>query len=247
MFSIKIDNQEIGEIVKVVNVERGSLPTIKNRIKEYSLVDGVRFQGQSYGSREMRISFVVTSDIDEKHEALKKILSANKVFNVIFGDYPNRYWKCIINGGGTFEKRNGKYATGEIELLSLYPYSFSTGESLARVDGNKLTFTNEGTAEAFPRFEFVAEDNYKMFGFVDKNGNSVQFGYERNENPFIRIGQKFVYDSATNECYVDNKRKYLSEGKPFSIKSGSTTEIATSFFPQNSPPVVKGYVRGAFY
>lgn len=247
MFSIKIDNQEIGDIVKVVNVERGSLPTIKNRIKEYSIVDGVRFQGQSYGSREMRISFVVTSDIDEKHEALKKILSANKVFNVIFGDYPNRYWKCIINGGGTFEKRNGKYATGEIELLSLHPYSFSTGESQARVDGNKLTFTNEGTADAFPRFEFVAEANYTMLGFVDKNGNSIQFGYARNESPFVSIGQKFTYDSATNECYVDNKRKYLSEGKPFAIKSGSTTEVAMSFFPENHQSSVKGYVRGAYY
>lgn len=85
----------------------------------------------------------------------------------------------------------------------------------------------------------MAEDNYKMFGFVDKNGNSVQFGYERNENPFIRIGQKFVYDSATNECYVDNKRKYLSEGKPFSIKSGAVTEIATSFFLRIHHPLLK--------
>ena len=233
MFSTTIDGQEIGKLLKITNVDRSGLAPVENTYVEYTGVNGSKLKNKVYRRRPISIDFVCVGEIDEKWELVKKILSNEEQFKIVFGDFPDRYF----------------IANGTISLSAPYPFAKSVTEKEALRDGNKLTFINEGTATAFPRFEFTADRDYKVFGFTHPDGNIAQFGYASNQRPFINTGQRFIYDTFTNEAYIigggGKTRVYLSEGRGFSIKAGRTTEVGLTF-PESNTQVVRGYLRSEY-
>ena len=249
MFSTTIDGQEIGKLLKITNVDRSGLAPVENTYVEYTGVNGSKLKNKVYRRRPISSDFVCVGEIDEKWELVKKILSNEEQFKIVFGDFPDRYFIATTEGDTTFNKVSGQYANGTISLSAPYPFAKAVTEKEAQRDGNKLTFVNEGTATAFPRFEFTADRDYKMFGFTHPDGNVAQFGYASNQRPFINTGQRFIYDTFTNEAYIigggGKTRVYLSEGRGFSIKAGRTTEVGLTF-PESNTQVVRGYLRSEY-
>lgn len=246
MFSVKIDDQEIGNLIKIKNVNRQGLPSSVNELKSYNLVDGGRFLRKKYDSRQISIDFVCTGEVDKKYEALKKILMNSEQFKIVFGDYEDRYFTATLDRDSTFDKMTNRFATGTINLIAPYPFAKANNEVEYTSASDKIVFDNtKGTSKAYPRFQFTAQSNFNMFGFSAPNGGLIQFGYEGANEPYIRAGEVFKYDTATNAVYINGKRKYISEGKPFSIPAGKVVEVGLTFSGNASQPV-QGFLRSEF-
>ena len=245
MFSIQIDGTEIGNILKITDVNRGGLAPVENNTRTYSGVNGSRLLNKRYNQRPITIDFVCYGEIDEKWELVKKILTRNETLKIVFGDYPDRYFLVTTDGDTSFNKMTGTYATGTISLVAYYPFAIANKELEAVQDNNKLTFTNDGTANGYPSFKFTADRNYKMFGFRHANGEIAQFGYSSNVAPVIQAGQVCIYDTRTNKAKIDGKLVYLSEGRGFTVAPGQT-EIAL-VFPESATQIVKGTVRSEYH
>lgn len=245
MFSIKIDDVEIGNFLKITNVDRGGLAPVENTVRTYGKVSGSRLLGKKYNQRPITIEYSIYEEVDEKWELIKKILTKNDVFKIVFGDYPDRYFLATTEGETTFEKHTGRYASGVISLVAHYPFALSLEQKEATREANKLIFKNDGTAEAFPLFKFTAERAYKMIGFSHANGEIAQFGYENNERPVMLTGQTFIFDTKTKRAYVDGKIIYINEGRGFSVRPGETVEIGL-ILPDAINQVVHGYMRSEY-
>ena len=245
MFSIQIDGTEIGNIIKVTNVDRGGLAPITTEYRQYSAIDGSKLINKKYTHRTITIEYSIYDEVNTKWELIKKILTKNEVFKVVFGDYPDRYFECILDGDTTFEKHSKGFASGTISLVAPHPFAYSVGESTAVRDGNKLIFDNQGTSKGYPVIEFVAERDYMMIGFSAPHDMYAQFGYSSNTVPVIKVGQRFSYDSKTNKAFVDSKRLYLSEGRGLVIGPNRKAEGGLTF-PDSINQVVTGKLRSEY-
>lgn len=245
MFSTKIDGFEIGELLKITNVNRGGIAPVENSFKQYSGLHGSRLISSRFAQRPITIEFSCYGEVDEKWELVKRALTKNKVFKVVFGDFPDRYYNCILDGETTFDKQNGKFATGTINLVAPYPFAIATTETQATRNGNKLVFNNQGTARAFPIIEFTANQDYKIFGFTHPDGELIQFGYGSRTTPIIRTGQRFVYNGTENKATIDGEKTYISEGRGFTLAPSTETQIGLTF-PDALNQVVTGKLRGEF-
>lgn len=245
MFSIKIDGFEIGELLKITNVHRGGIAPVENNFKQYSGLNGSRLISSRFTHRPITIEFSCYGEVDEKWELVKRALTKNEVLKVVFGDFPDRYYNCILDGETTFDKQNGKFATGTISLVAPYPFAISVAETPATRNGNKLVFNNQGTARAFPIIEFTANQDYKIFGFTHPDGELIQFGYGSRTTPIIRTGQRFVYNGTENRATIDGKIVYISEGRGFTLAPSTETQIGLTF-PDALNQVVTGKLRGEF-
>lgn len=245
MFSIKIDGFEIGELLKITNVNRGGIAPVENNFKQYAGLNGSRLISSRFAQRPITIEFSCYDEVDEKWELVKRALTRNQVMQVVFGDFPDRYYNCVLDGETSFDKQNGRFATGTISLVAPYPFAISMIETQAVRDNNTLLFNNQGTARAFPIIEFTANQDYKMFGFTHPNGDLIQFGYASRQNPIINVGQRFVYDGRNNKATIDGKTVYISEGRGFTLAPSSKTQIGLTF-PDALNQVVTGKLRSEF-
>lgn len=245
MFSIKIDGFEIGELLKITNVNRGGIAPVENTFKQYSGINGSRLISSRYAQLPITIDFSCYGEIDEKWELVKRALTKNRFFKVVFGDFPDRFYNCVLDGNSTFDKQNGKFATGTISLVAPYPFAIATVETQAVRKANKLEFDNQGTARAFPIIEFTANQDYKIFGFTHPDGDIIQFGYGSRTAPIIKAGQRFVYNGQENRATIDGKIVYISEGRGFTLAPSTKTEIGLTF-PDALNQVVTGKLRGEF-
>ena len=78
MFSIQIDGTEIGNILKITDVNRGGLAPVENNTRTYSGVNGSRLLNKRYNQRPITIEYVCYGEVDEKWELVKKILTRNE-------------------------------------------------------------------------------------------------------------------------------------------------------------------------
>ncbi|MEY8462516.1 distal tail protein Dit [Streptococcus merionis] len=181
-FSLLIDSIDVGKIVQITNVDRGFAPEIEHSAFEYARRNGSRYAGVSrYQVRKITVEYVVSSDVDKKRYALQKVVAKNQELKLIFGDEPDRYWLGRLNGESAFNKVTGKYAKGFWTFLCFYPFALSTTVKQATRKQNRLEFVNEGTAETWPVYEFLAGSALKMIAFSHPNGRVVQYGYESGE------------------------------------------------------------------
>lgn len=245
MFSIKIDGFEIGELLKITNVTRGGIAPVENTFKQYAGLNGSRLISSRFSQRPITIEFSCYDEVDEKWELVKRALTRNQVMQVVFGDFPDRYFNCVLDGDTTFDKQNGRFATGTISLVAPYPFAIATTETPATREGNKLVFNNQGTARAFPIIEFTANQDYKIFGFTHPDGDLIQFGYGSRTAPIIKAGQRFTYNGATNKATIDGKTVYISEGRGFTLAPSTKTQIGLTF-PDALNQVVTGKLRGEY-
>ena len=78
MFSIKIDGFEIGELLKITNVNRGGIAPVENTFKQYSGINGSRLISSRYAQLPITIDFSCYGEIDEKWELVKRALTKNR-------------------------------------------------------------------------------------------------------------------------------------------------------------------------
>lgn len=238
MFSLKVNGQELGNLIIINNIDFGFSPDMSVTSRKYALVDGERFVRRRFGKRIIKIKFTILGDCIEKSKiAIQRALLVPGISKFEFGYQPDVYYEGAVSGTSDFNLITFKYAQGSFEIHCFNPFAISKTEKTARREANKLIFSNEGTAPVYPIYKFTAEKSYKMISFTHPNGKTVQYGYE-NGPAVINTNDLVVFDSAENKLTINGERKYINAASQvFSIQPG-ITEVAI-LGDDNKIPVVE--------
>lgn len=237
MFSLKVNGQELGNLIIINNIDFGFTPEMIDTSRKYALVDGERFVRRRFGKRIIKVQFTILGDRIEKSKiAIQRALLVPGISKFEFGYQPDVYYEGVVSGTSDFNLITFRYAQGSFEIHCFNPFAISKTEKAARRESNKLIFNNEGTVPVYPIYKFTAEKSYKMISFTHPSGKVVQYGYE-NGAAVISTNDLVVFDSAENKLTINGERKYINAAsKVFSIQPG-ITEIAITG-DENKIPVV---------
>lgn len=217
------NNVELSTLINISNVERGMSSEIALDTAEYIRRHGSYIKQRRYDSRKIVVSFWVSGQIQQKLEALKRVLFVSKPVEIIFGDETDRFYLGLVSSSPTFEKRNNQYAQGSFEIYCAYPFAQSVESKMATINNNKIVFKNNGSMACYPKFECVVSSDIKMLAFVHPNGNAIQLGSSAGE-PLLFANNRVVIDTSDLSVFVNGKRMYVTpSSKRFSIEHGEVT------------------------
>ena len=238
MFSLKVNGQELGNLMIINNIDFGFTPEMSTTSRKYALVDGERFVRRRFGKRIIKVQFTIIGDRVEKSKiAIQRALLVPGISKFEFGYQPDVYYEGAVSGTSDFNLITFRYAQGSFEVHCFNPFAISKTEKASRRESNKLIFNNEGTAPVYPIYKFTAEKAYKMISFTHPNGKVVQYGYE-NGSTVINTNDLVVFDSSENKLTINGERKYINAASQvFSIQPG-LTEVAI-LGDENKIPVVE--------
>ena len=66
MFSLKVNGQELGNLIIINNIDFGFTPEMIDTSRKYALVDGERFVRRRFGKRIIKVQFTILGDRIEK-------------------------------------------------------------------------------------------------------------------------------------------------------------------------------------
>lgn len=244
-FSMKIDDDEIGKLIKITKVDRGLTPEIEDFTKSYDRRNGESYIWSKYKSREIEVEFTIAGDVDSKKTTLTKILTKNNMFKVIFGDESDRYYIAKLTNSSSFEKVNNQFATGSFTLKCFEPFSFSVNEKLAVNSPSSLIFNNEGTAPTHPIFTFNLLSDLSMLALTSPDGRVIQYGYDPGQM-ILKSGDVVIID--TDKCIitVNGVRKYITPASRWFSVGNGLTEIGVTVNLHGTTPKFKATFREVY-
>lgn len=180
--SVKFNDQELNTYIKVLS---GFTPRVGAEW-EPTLLDlggdrrGSIFQYTTYKSKIIPMPFEISGEsIEEKYDALMKILNVDEPKPLIFGCTPSKVYYAIPTGALDMEEVL-YYGSGVIEWLVPEGVAYSITEVTAQNNGSKtITVENNGT-EAVPisfdvimksdngYFALVLDDRYYQIGHTEE-------------------------------------------------------------------------------
>lgn len=180
--SVKFNDQELNTYIKVLS---GFTPRVGAEW-EPTLLDlggdrrGSIFQYTTYKSKIIPMPFEISGEsIEEKYDALMKILNVDEPKPLIFGCTPSKVYYAIPTGTLDMEEVL-YYGSGVIEWLVPEGVAYSITEVTAQNNGSKtITVENNGT-EAVPisfdvimksdngYFALVLDDRYYQIGHTEE-------------------------------------------------------------------------------
>ncbi|MBS4769668.1 phage tail family protein [Carnobacteriaceae bacterium zg-ZUI240] len=225
MFSLKINDVEISDLVMITNVIRNYTSRVKNNIKTHLTMHGGIYKNTKIENREIEVQFIVLGDTRRKADELCKILYPGKELNIIFGDQKDRFYIGRIDGIVKMEKITNSYERGSFTILCTDPFAYSIATKQVSLQSNKITFNNAGIFETYPTFEFTAPSNIRKIALVHPIKGAFIIGEETGD-VVIAAGTRVQIDFKKRQVILGgNKRLYEHvSSKIFSIEPG-TTEI----------------------
>ena len=167
--SVKFNDQELNTYIKVLS---GFTPRVGAEW-EPTLLDlggdrrGSIFQYTTYKSKIIPMPFEISGEsIEEKYDALMKILNVDEPKPLVFGCTPSKVYYAIPTGSLDMEEVL-YYGSGVIEWLVPEGVAYSITEVTAQNNGSKtITVENNGT-EAVPiSFDVIMKSDNGYFALV---------------------------------------------------------------------------------
>lgn len=97
-FKVYYADFDLTEYLSVTGLDRGVLPTSEQNLKKIGSADGNRLISSTYGTRTIKMSFVLRYDLIEKRRELARILNKKEELSLIFSDEPDKEWFAIPQG-----------------------------------------------------------------------------------------------------------------------------------------------------
>lgn len=137
-------------------------------------------------SNDMQVTFALLantkSEYNKKANELAKILHEENM-KIIFKDEEDRYFICNCSSFTVQEfdaTGSGVFAgAGQFSLRYSDPYAYSVEEFKVEPtldDGTTFSIDYNGDIPAKPTFEITMQSDNGFVGFIDQNGNVLQFG-----------------------------------------------------------------------
>ena len=162
---------------------------------------GTTYMDKRDESNDMQVAFALVAntkaEYNQQVNKIAKILHDENL-KIIFHDEDDRYFICNCSGFTAQEfdaSGSGVFAgAGQYSLRFSDPYAYSVEEFEVEPtldDGTTFVVDYNGDIPAKPVFEVTMQSDNGFVGFIDQNGNILQFGnvdevdkeqYEQNEN-----------------------------------------------------------------
>ena len=183
-----------------INTPRKSLMApVFNEYRGLEHVNGSHLKYSSLGQIVVELDIVIREDTQWNIDQLNKIIYSKENKRLVLGDQPDRYLMCKLDGEMLVDHRR-TVTTATLRFVSpdYCWYSFD-GAKMNRFDRSGGAWVkNEGTANAFPLFNFRFNSDCGYFGLVFPEG-SMTFG-NINQEDFITLpSQETAMDEEMHE------------------------------------------------
>ena len=194
LYYFKYNNVDLSDIAYIKEVEMPSLPTMSHSSIEMFERDGAVYNGMSYDTRSIRITFVIKKDnADDYETAVRDVKNtfATKEEAALYLGKEDRYMWCVpiddlyITEVGTY------CATGEVNLIAYDPYWYDNEILSAHSETKTVTVDVEGDVETPPTIHI---------------GVSGDASFYQIEN--TRTGEKILLGEIPRATSGTTKKKY---------------------------------------
>lgn len=248
MYTLKYNEIDLTDIVKVRSVEIPSLPSITHSSFDVFERRGNIFNGVSYNERPITLKLIIQPDNPDDYDMyvndVKRAFYVQEEQRLFCGDETLYMW-CVPEGEIIITELGNACAEAEVELVAYDPYWYSTGwENNSNVVQDKKTgkittskvfnVQNNSDVEVYPIIK-VGFNDYTTFFQMDNQTVGERFligKYPESNKTTIKKSNKVLTDNMestsgwTSWRTIDGDR---STGAAVSVNSDKTGLTCTNF------------------
>ena len=201
MYYIKYNEIDLTDMVKVREVEIPSLPTIEHSSIDIFERDGGVYNGASYGTREIKLTFIIKPDNRDDYEQyvqdVKRAFYTKEEARLFCGD-ENLYIWCVPVDDMVITELGEGCAEGEVNLVSYDPYWYSVDQQAVNNNDKKsFTVENESDTNVYPVIQvgFTRDTTFLQIRNRSTNETVLIGGVPEKQNNTIKKNTRVFKDA----------------------------------------------------
>ena len=221
MYYIKYNEIDLTDMVKMREVEIPSLPSIEHSSIDIFERDGGVYNGASYGTREIKLTFIIKPDDRNDYEQyvqdVKRAFYTKEECRLFCGD-ENLYIWCVPVDDMVITELGEGCAEGEVNLVSYDPYWYSVDQqAVNNNDKKKFTVENESDTNVYPVIQvgFTRDTTFFQIRNRDTNETILIGGIPEKEKSTIKKNTRVFKDA------METTTNWVSTSAP--IDAGRST------------------------
>ena len=229
MYYIKYNEIDLTDIVKVREVEMPSLPTIEHSSIDIFERDGGVYNGASYGTREIKLTFIIKpddkNDYDQYVRDVKRAFYTKEEARLFCGD-ENLYIWCVPIDEMVITELGDGCAEVEVNLIAYDPYWYSTDQnSENNEDNKKFTVENESDTNVYPIIQVGFTRDTTFFQIRNRNTNETILigGVPEKENNTVKKNSRVFKDTMETTTNWVNTSAPIDAGR----STGGTLSVTS--------------------
>ena len=229
MYYIKYNESGLRDMVKVRGGEIPSLPTIEHSSIDIFERDGGVYNGASYGTREIKLTFIIKPDNRDDYEQyvqdVKRAFNTKEECRLFCGD-ENLYIWCVPVDDMVITELGEGCAEGEVNLVSYDPYWYSVDQqAVNNNDKKKFTVENESDTNVYPVIQvgFTRDTTFFQIRNRDTNETILIGGVPEKEKSTIKKNSRVFKDTMETTSGWTNTSAPIDAGR----STGGTLSVTS--------------------
>ena len=229
MYYIKYNEIDLTDMVKVREVEIPSLPTIEHSSIDIFERDGGVYNGASYGTREIKLTFIIKPDNRDDYEQyvqdVKRAFYTKEEARLFCGD-ENLYIWCVPVDDMVITELGEGCAEGEVNLVSYDPYWYSVDQQAVNNNDKKsFTVENESDTNVYPVIQvgFTRDTTFLQIRNRSTNETVLIGGVPEKQNNTIKKNTRVFKDTMETTSGWTNTSAPIDAGR----STGGTLSVTS--------------------
>ena len=229
MYYIKYNEIDLTDMVKVREVEIPSLPSIEHSSIDIFERDGGVYNGASYGTREIKLTFIIKPDNRDDYEQyvqdVKRAFYTKEEARLFCGD-ENLYIWCVPVDDMVITELGTGCAEGEVNLISYDPYWYSVDQqAVNNNDKKKFTVEYESDTNVYPVIQvgFTRDTTFFQIRNRDTNETILIGGVPEKEKSTIKKNSRVFKDTMETTSGWTNTSAPIDAGR----STGGTLSVTS--------------------
>ena len=229
MYYIKYNEIDLTSMVKVREVEIPSLPSIEHSSIDMFERDGELYNGASYGTREIKLTFIIKPDNRDDYEQyvqdVKRAFYTKEEARLFCGD-ENLYIWCVPVDDMVITELGTGCAEGEVNLVSYDPYWYSVDQQAVNNNDKKsFTVENESDTNVYPVIQvgFTRDTTFLQIRNRSTNETVLIGGVPEKQNNTIKKNTRVFKDTMETTSGWTNTSAPIDAGR----STGGTLSVTS--------------------
>ena len=229
MYYIKYNEIDLTDMVKMREVEIPSLPSIEHSSIDIFERDGGVYNGASYGTREIKLTFIIKPDNRDDYEQyvqdVKRAFYTKEECRLFCGD-ENLYIWCVPVDDMVITELGTGCAEGEVNLVSYDPYWYSVDQqAVNNNDKKKFIVENESDTNVYPVIQvgFTRDTTFFQIRNRDTNETILIGGVPEKEKSTIKKNTRVFKDAMETTSGWTNTSAPIDAGR----STGGTLSVTS--------------------
>ena len=229
MYYIKYNEIDLTDMVKVREVEIPSLPSIEHSSIDIFERDGGVYNGASYGTREIKLTFIIKPDNRDDYEQyvqdVKRAFYTKEEARLFCGNETLYIW-CVPVDDMVITELGTGCAEAEVNLVAYDPYWYSTDQNAENnEDKKKFTIENESDTNVYPVIQvgFTRDTTFLQIRNRSTNETVLIGGVPEKENNTIKKNTRVFKDTMETTSGWTNTSAPIDAGR----STGGTLSVTS--------------------